>query len=56
MKKGDMETMAALIKRVVIDKVIHTGSEDVSAFRKDFQKAHAFDNTMLAHEYVRFRK
>ena len=58
MKKGDMETIAAFIKRVVIDKVDPTQvAKDVSAFRKDFQKVHyAFDNTMLAHEYVRFRK
>src|SRR6188472_2774460 len=57
MKKGEMETIAAFIKRVVIDKVEPTQvAKDVSAFRKDFQKVHyAFDNTMLAHEYVRFR-
>jgi glycine hydroxymethyltransferase len=58
MKKGDMETIAAFIKRVVIDKVDPIQvAKDVSAFRKDFQKVHyAFDNNMLAHEYVRFRK
>lgn len=58
MKKGDMETIGAFIKRVVIDKVDPIQvAKDVSAFRKDFQKVHyAFDNNMLAHEYVRFRK
>ena len=58
MKKGDMETIAAFIKRVVIDRVDPIQvAKDVSAFRKDFQKVHyAFDNNMLAHEYVRFRK
>src|SRR6476661_5413957 len=58
MKESEMETIAAFIKRVVIDKVDPTQvAKDVSAFRKDFQKVHyAFDNTMLAHEYVRFRK
>lgn len=57
MKESDMQVIADLMKKVIVDKVsLNVVKEDVSQFRKNFQKIHyAFDKTRDAYDYVRIR-
>jgi glycine hydroxymethyltransferase len=57
MKKSHMSEVAEFIKRVVIDKEDPKKvKQDVSAFRKDFQRVHyCFDSAKSAYEYIRIR-
>ncbi|MEM2901327.1 MAG: serine hydroxymethyltransferase [Candidatus Bathyarchaeia archaeon] len=57
MREGDMQDIAELMKRVVVDgEDPETVKKDVVEFRKGFQKIHfAFDSTRLAYEYLTFK-
>jgi len=55
MKRSHMSEVAEFIKRVIIDKEDSKKvKDDVTAFRKDFQKVHyCFDSAKNAYEYIK---
>ena len=55
MKRSHMSEVAEFIKRVIIDKQDSKKvKDDVTAFRKDFQKVHyCFESERNAYEYIR---
>jgi len=58
MREGHMPEIADLIRRIVISKEApQRAREDVSEFRKEFQKVHyCFDNVLDAYAYIDLRK
>jgi glycine hydroxymethyltransferase len=57
MNKSHMSEVAEFIKRVIIDKEEPKKvKQDVSAFRKDFQRVHyCFESAKSAYEYIKIR-
>jgi glycine hydroxymethyltransferase len=57
MKEGEMEDIAGLLYRVVMkEEDVKKVAEEVSDFRKEYQKVHyAFDTETPAYEHLRFK-
>jgi glycine hydroxymethyltransferase len=57
MKKDEMSQIATFLRRIVFDQEIpKTVAEDVTQFRKDYQKVHyAFDTARDAYDYIKIR-
>ncbi len=58
MRESEMQVIAELIKKVVIDKKpSEKVAQEVAELRKDFQKLHfCFDSSRSAYEYIQLRK